>query len=80
MLWQTNKIKHQHRRRPQLLQRRLHAAKADRAARPAMAVVKAVPVEDAAKVVPEDPADARAESGNFSARRKFVSSVSKRWT
>jgi hypothetical protein len=93
MLWQTNRIKHQ---QPlQFLHPapadRVAADQADMAAtvvtEAAVDVAKAVPVVavDAAKVA--DPAvrvavqvDLAAASGNFFAKRKFASFVSRRWT
>ena len=91
MLWQTNRIKPPQFPRHQLqLHRRV--AKAARVVEGTvdMAVAadaaKVVPVAvaaDAAKAVPvvraADPAALAAASANFSVKRKFASSVSKRW-
>jgi hypothetical protein len=95
MLWQTNRIKHQRPRNKQRLQLlhlvpadRVVAGMAVTVDIAAVAdVARAVQVGaavDAVKVAdPEDravvPVDLAAASGNFSARKKSVSSVSRRW-
>jgi hypothetical protein len=95
MLWQTNRIKHQRPRNKQRLQLlhlvpadRVVAGMAVTVDIAAVAdVARAVQVGaavDAVKVAdPEDRAvvlvDLAAASGNFSARKKSVSSVSRRW-
>jgi hypothetical protein len=94
MLWQTNRIKHQRPRNKQRLQL-LHLVPADRvvagmavtvdiAVADVARAVRAAAAVDAVKVAdPEDRAvvqvDLAAASGNFSARKKSVSSVSRRW-
>ena len=95
MLWQTNRIKHQRPRNKQRLQLlhlvpadRVVAGMAVTVDIAAVAdVARAVQVGaavDAVKVAdPEDravvPVDLAAANGNFSARKKSVSSVSRRW-
>jgi hypothetical protein len=95
MLWQTNRIKHQRPRNKQRLQllhlvpadRVVAGMEVTVDIAAAADVARAVQVGaavDAVKVAdPEDRAvvlvDLAAASGNFSARKKSVSSVSRRW-